>query len=134
MSEPQAATTRFCAQVLGPLLLIVGAAVLVRFDDLVLMIPAILQDAPLAFITGIFTLIAGMVLFAAHHHFGSITAILITVLGGLTIVRGVSLLFAPDIIASFANTLLTGSFAALIAGGLTLLLGVWLTFAGWFAK
>jgi len=134
MSEPQAATTRFCAQVLGPLLLIIGAAVLARFDDLVLMIPAILQDAPLAFITGIFTLIAGMVLFVAHHHFGTFTAILITVLGGLTIVRGVSLLFAPDIIASFANTLLTGSFAALIAGGLTLLLGVWLTFAGWFAK
>ncbi len=134
MTDAEAATTRFCARVIGPLLLIIGAAVLIRFDDLVLMIPAILQDSPLAFITGIFTLIAGMVLFAAHHHFGSAAAIVITILGGLTIVRGVSLLFAPDLIASFANTVLTSGAAVQIAGGVTLLLGAWLTFAGWFTK
>ncbi|MGD9814600.1 MAG: hypothetical protein AB7Q23_14640 [Hyphomonadaceae bacterium] len=134
MTDAEAATTRFCARVIGPLLLIIGAAVLIRFDDLVLMIPAILQDSPLAFITGVFTLIAGMVLFTAHHHFGSAAAIVITILGGLTIVRGVSLLFAPDLIASFANTVLTSGAAVQIAGGVTLLLGAWLTFAGWFTK
>lgn len=134
MTDAEAATTRFCARVIGPLLLIIGAAVLIRFDDLVLMIPAILQDSPLAFITGVFTLIAGMALFTAHHHFGSAAAIVITILGGLTVVRGVSLLFAPDLIASFANTVLTSGAAVQIAGGVTLLLGAWLTFAGWFTK
>ena len=134
MTETETATTRFCARVVGPLMLITGAVVIARFNDLVLMVPAILQDAPLAFITGIFTLIAGMVLFAAHHHFGSVTAILITILGGLTIVRGVSFLFAPDIIASFANTLITNSPAVLIACGVAALIGAWLTYAGWFAK
>ena len=52
------------------------------------MIPAIVGDAPLAFVTGIFTLIVGIVLFTAHHHFGSITAVVITIFGALTIVRG----------------------------------------------
>ena len=134
MTETQAAATRFCARVLGPLLLIVGAVVLIRFDDLALMIPAILQDGPLAFIAGIFTLICGMVLFAAHHHFGSITAIVITILGGLTIVRGVSLLTAPDIIASFANTLITNGPAVMIAGAIAVLIGAGLSFVGWFGK
>jgi hypothetical protein len=134
MTETETATTRFCARVVGPLMLIIGAVVITRFNDLVLMVPALLQDAPLAFITGIFTLIAGLVLFAAHHHFGSVTAIVITILGGLTIVRGVSLLFAPDLIASFANTFITNSPAVLIAGGVVVLLGAWLSYAGWFAK
>lgn len=134
MTASEAATTRFCARAIGPLLLIVGAVVMVRFNELAMMVPAILQDGPLAFITGIFTLICGVVLFAAHHHFGSPAAIVITVLGGLTIVRGVSLLLAPDIIASFANTLLVYSPGAMIAGGLAALVGAWLTYAGWFAK
>ncbi|MGQ0532150.1 MAG: hypothetical protein ACT4OF_05580 [Caulobacteraceae bacterium] len=134
MTDTQAATTRFCARVVGPLMLIIGAVVIARFDDLTLMVPAILQDAPLAFITGMFTFIAGMVLFAAHHHFGSVTAIILTILGGLTIVRGVSLLLAPDIIASFANTMISNGPGVLIAGGATALIGAWLAYAGWFAK
>lgn len=137
MTEAQAATTRFCARVVGPLLLIIGAVVLVRFDDFALMIPAIVGDAPLAFITGMFTLIAGVILFAAHHHFGSLAAILVTLLGGLTIVRGVSLLFAPDIVASLANTLITNGPAVMIAGAIAAiaaLIGAYLTFEGWFAK
>lgn len=134
MTESQAATTRFCARVIGPLMLIIGAVVIVRFDDLALMIPAITGDAPLAFITGIFTLIVGMVLFAAHHHVGNLTAIVITILGGLTIVRGVSLMLAPDIIASLANTALRYGPPVMIAGAIALLIGAWLTYAGWFAK
>ncbi|MGD9966216.1 MAG: hypothetical protein AB7T59_06825 [Hyphomonadaceae bacterium] len=134
MTESQAATTRFCARVIGPLLLIVGAVVIVRFADLALMIPAIVGNAPLAFVTGIFTLIAGMVLIAAHHHFGSLTAILITVLGALTVVRGVSLLLAPDLVASVANAMIGNGPVVMAAGAVTALIGAWLSFAGWFAK
>lgn len=134
MTAAESATTRFCARVIGPIILIVGAVVLARLNDLVMMVPAILQDGPLAFITGIFTLICGMVLFAAHHHFGSAAAIVITVLGGLTVVRGISLLLAPDIIASFANTLLIYSPGAMIAGGIAVIIGAYLTYTGWFSK
>lgn len=134
MTESEAATTRFCARIIGPVMLIIGAVVIVRFDDMALMIPAILQEGPLAFITGIFTLIAGCVLFAAHHHFGNITAIVVTIIGGLTIVRGVSLLLAPDIIASFANTMITNGPAVMIAAAVAAIAGAWLSYAGWFAK
>ncbi len=134
MTDAQAQTTRFCARVIGLVMLIIGAIVLVRFNDLVLMMPAILQDAPLAFITGIFTLIAGCVLFAAHHHWTSATAILISILGVLTIVRGILLMLAPNMIAGFANQALTGGPAPWIAGAVAIVIGGWLTYAGWFAK
>jgi hypothetical protein len=135
MTEAQTATTRFCARVIGPVMLIIGAIVVLRFNDIVMMMPAILQNAPLAFITGIFTLIAGCVPFAAHHHWnGGFTAILISILGLLTMLRGVLLMLAPSMLAGFANQMLTAGPAPWIAGAVAILIGAWLTYAGWFAK
>lgn len=134
MTEQEAATTRFCARVIGPLMLIVGAIVIARMDTLPLLIPAILQDGPLAFITGMFTLICGLVLIAAHHHWSSTPAIAISVLAILTIVRGVTLMFAPSFLAGIANQVLNLGPGALIGGVVALLLGAWLTFIGWFAN
>lgn len=134
MTESQSATTRYCARVIGPLMLIIGAIVTIRFDDLMLMIPAMLQDAPLAFITGIFTLVLGLTLLSAHHHFGSAAAIAITIIAALTIVRAVTLLFAPDLVASLSTAMIRTGPAILAAGGVTMLIGAWLAFVGWFAK
>jgi len=134
MTESQTAATRFCARVIGPLMLIMGAIVIARFQEIVLMMPAILEDAPLAFITGIFTLILGLILFAAHHHWTSPTAILISLLGVLTILRGVLLMLAPDAIAGVATQALQAGPAVPVVGGVAMLIGAWLTWAGWFAK
>jgi hypothetical protein len=134
MTESQAATTRFCARAIGPLMLIIGAVVIARLGDLALTLPAILQDGALAFITGIFTLICGCILLAAHHHWNSPAAVVISLLGVLTIVRGVSLMLMPNLIAGLANQALSlGSFGW-IAGGVLALVGVWLTYVGWAAK
>jgi hypothetical protein len=134
MTEVQAATTRFCARVVGPLMLIIGAIVIIRFDAIARIVPAILQDGPLAFVTGIFTLICGVVLLAAHHHWTNAPAFVISLLGVLTIVRGVTLMFAPSFLAGLANQVLNLGPGALIAGAVALLIGAWLSFVGWFAK
>lgn len=134
MTEAQAATTQFCARVIGPLLLIIGAVVGARSADLALMLPAVLQDSPLAFITGLFTLIVGLVLFVAHHHWSSPTAIVISLISVFTILRGIVLMFAPGVLASFAQAAIGGAGAGVIAAGVVwLLIGAWLTFAGWLA-
>lgn len=127
-------TTRFCARIVGPLMLIVGAAVVARAGDLVLLIPAILQDGALAFITGVFTLICGLTLLSAHHHWSSPAAIAITVIALLTALRGVLLLFTPGFITSLAHQFLNLGPGAFIAAVLALIIGAWLTFVGWFAK
>ena len=134
MTEAQAATTRFCARIIGPLMLIVGAVILVRFDDLVLMMPAFLADEGLTFATGLFTLIVGLVLFAAHHHWSGPAPIVITIIGVLTILRGVLLMTAPGFVSGVADQLLSASPFAWIAGGVALLLGGWLAYAGWLSR
>lgn len=134
MTETQAAATRFSARVVGPLILIVGAVILVRFGDMALLIPGILGDGPLTFITGVFTLICGLVLIAAHHHWNSAPAIAISLLAVLTIVRGITLLFAPSFLTGLVHSFLNLGPGALVAGAVALILGAWLTFVGWFAK
>ena len=134
MTETQAATTRFCARVVGPLMLITGAVVIARAGDMVMLIPGILGDGPLTFITGVFTLICGLVLIAAHHHWKSAAAIAISLLGVLTIVRGITLLFAPSLLTGLVHQVLNLGPGAIVAGIVALLIGAWLTFVGWFAK
>ncbi|MEQ1820615.1 MAG: hypothetical protein ABL871_18585 [Terricaulis sp.] len=134
MTETQTATTQFCARVVGPLLIIVGAVVIARFNDMVLLIPGILGNGPLTFIAGVFTLICGLTLLAAHHHWSSPPAIAISLLAVLTIVRGVTLLFAPSLLTGLVHTFLNLGPGALIAGAVALALGAWLTFVGWFAR
>lgn len=134
MTETQTATTRFCARVIGPLMLIIGAVVFARWNDMLLLIPGILGDGPLTFITGVFTLICGLVLIAAHHHWNSAPAIAISLLAVLTIVRGITLLFAPSLLTGLVHTFLNLGPGAIVAGAVALLLGAWLTFVGWIAK
>lgn len=130
----KAEITHFCARIVGPLMVLLGAAVLARAGDMVLLIPAILQDGPLTFITGVFTLICGLTLLAAHHHWTSAPAIAISLIAVLTIVRGVTLLFAPDVLTGLVHTILNLGPGALVAGIVALLVGAWLSFVGWFAK
>ena len=134
MTEAQAATTRFCARIIGPLMLIIGAAVIIRFDAIAAIIPALFEDAPLLFITGVFTLIAGAILFAAHHHWTSPAAIVISLLGVLTLVRGAVFIAAPDFLASIATQAVQAQPALWIAGGVVLLAGLWLAYVGWLSK
>ncbi len=134
MTETQAATTRFCARAVGPLMVIIGAVVIARAGDLIMLVPAILQDGALTFITGVFTLICGVVLLAAHHHWNSAPAIAISLLAVLTIVRGVTLLFAPSVLTGLVHQFLNLGPGAIVAGIVVLVVGAWLGFVGWFAK
>ena len=130
----RAATTRICAAIIGPLMLILGLYVCTRFDDVARMIPALLHDEPLVFITGFFTLIAGVVLFALHHHWNNITAIIVSALALLTIFRGVVLMFQPSFLMDVSDQVLRAGPGVVIAGGVALLIGAWLSYAGWFAR
>lgn len=135
MTAAQALATRIAARIIGPLMLLVGAIVIARLDDITLLIPGILSDGPVAFVTSIFILICGVTLFAFHHHWKGLTAIVISFLAVTTIVRGVILMVAPNVVAGLAHAALTGAGPALIiAGVIALAIGAWLTFVGWFAK
>ncbi len=129
-----AARTRFAARIVGPFMLVVGAVVIAKFETLMLMMPAMLSDTALMFITGIFTLLIGLILFAWHHHWRGAAAIVISLIGLLTMLRGVLLMIAPDFLAGLAAAAMSAAPGAMIAGAFAVLLGLWLTYVGWLTR
>lgn len=134
MTEAQATRTRFMSQALGPILIAVAIVIFARYETLPMLLPTFTQQAPLILVTGVFTFIAGFFMLAAHHHFGSPAAIACTILAVIFIVRGLTLALIPDTVIGFATQIARVPVVLLGVTLLTGLVGVWLTFVGWFAK
>ena len=127
-------STRLMARTIGPVLLLTGAAVALRAAAVPQLIADLVRDQPLMLITGAFVLILGAVMIAAHNVWTSPAAIVVSLLGWITLVRGAVVLLLPDIVTTFAPYVIQYPQAIIAVGAVLVLLGLWLTFVGWFAK
>ncbi|QGZ93274.1 hypothetical protein [Terricaulis silvestris] len=134
MNEAQVAATRFCARVAGPFLILLGLMIFSRYETFPMLMPTMMQDAPLVMITGIWTLVLGLVFYTAHHHLGSAAATLLTMLALILVVRGAMLMVMPEVLINIAGQV-ADTHPMLLGITLVLgLLGAWLSYVGWFAK
>ena len=131
---PNPSRTRLMARIVGPFLLILGAALALRAHTLRPLLDAFLRDSPLLLLTGFVTLAVGLVMITAHNSWGNPPAVVISLLGWLTTLRGALLLLAPDVVVKLASAALQSSIFPLLAGAVTALIGLWLAFAGWSAR
>lgn len=126
--------TRVLARIVGPYLVVVAVTMFARRAALPLLLRAFMQDAPLVLATGAFTLIAGLVIVAMHHHWTGAAAIVISLIGVAAAVKGALLMAAPEIGAGMTASIVRAPLLLLVAAGVELLLGVWLTLVGWLSK
>jgi uncharacterized protein YjeT (DUF2065 family) len=134
MTEEQAQRTGLLARALGPFLLLLALIIFARYETLPAVLPPFAQEAPLILVTGVFTLLFGCLMFAAHHHFNAPSAFAVSVLALIFIVRGISLALVPDLVIAMATQV--ARVPVIMLGVTTVfgLIGAWLTFVGWFAK
>jgi len=126
--------TRMLARIVGPYLVIVAVAMFARLDTLHLLFPAFMQDGPLAFVTGAFALMAGLVVIAFHHHWSSPAAIAISLIGFAAALKGGLLMIAPTLGSAMSVAVVQALPVLIIAIVLELALGLWLSYVGWFQK
>ena len=89
-----------------------------------------LADAPLVLISGVFTLFGGLAIVLLHNYWsGGALSIVVTLVGWLTLIKAIVLLVLPPakLVALYGEV---SPAHILISGSLTLLLGVYLTIAG----
>lgn len=129
-----AVRTRTLARIVGPYLVIVAIALLVRLADLPLLLPAFMQDGPLVMATGAFTLIVGLTMLVAHHHWSTWAAIAISVIGIAAALKGASLLIVPELDSAMTAVVVRTPPLLLVAVVVELLLGIWLSFVGWVSN
>lgn len=127
-------STRFIARVLGPFIVVVGASVALGAPDMAAFAQAFFQDSVLVFVTGAFTLALGLIILAAHLKWNGLAAIIISVFGIVTTLRGALLLLAPDAVSALTANLVHMPDIAYIPSGIAALIGLYLSFVGWVGK
>jgi hypothetical protein len=134
MTEAQNKTTRGFAKGLGLFLILFGIGVGMRATIMGALIPAFFQDGALVFVTAAFGLGIGCALVAAHHHFGSLAAIIITLFGWITLIRCAVLLVAPQLMSQLVSVAMQLPALPLIPAAIAVLIGIYLSFVGWFSN
>ena len=122
--------TVFLARLFGLYCIIMAAAMLTQPAAFVTIVHAFVADAPLVLIAGVFTLFGGLAIVLLHNYWsGGALPVIITLLGWLTLIKAVVLLVLPStrLVALYGGVSPTH---ILISGVLTLLLGIYLTVAG----
>ena len=107
-----------------------AAAMLPQPEAFVTIVQAFVADAPLVLIAGVFTLFGCLSIVLLHNYCsGGALPVIITLLGWLTLIKAVVLLVLPStrLVALYGGVSQTH---ILISGSLTLLLGIYLTIAG----
>ncbi|OWL93514.1 hypothetical protein B7435_33055 [Mycolicibacterium peregrinum] len=131
-AQPESeARTRVLARVLGPYLVIAALAALVRAPDLSKLLAEFQGNVLWSWVTGAFVLLTGLIVIAVHQYWRGVAAILISVLGWLTGVKGVLLLVIPQRYLSFGDTMINAKGWWLGTMAVTSLVGLYLTYVGW---
>ncbi len=124
------ARTVFLARLFGLYCLIMAVAMLLQADAFVTIVHALMADAPLVLIAAVFTLFGGLALVLLHNTWsGGALPVIVTLIGWLTLIKAVVLLVLPSakLAALYGGVSQTH---ILISGSITLLLGIYLTVAG----
>jgi hypothetical protein len=125
--------TRAFARVIGPILVIVPGIVFVQAPDMRLYLTSFFANPALVFITAAIMLFAGVLVVANHQYWSSPTAIFISLFGWFVVLRALALLLFPKQYEALG----LGPGAVLLGRsvfGVIVLIGLWLTWAGWIAK
>lgn len=118
--------SRFLAKLMGPTLLAMSAAILVNRGAMQQIAAQVANDYAVIFLSGILLLVCGLAIVHAHNVWLGWPA-LVTALGWLAIIGGLIRMFLFPYASQIASRLTATPAAILIAAGIMLALGAFLT-------
>ncbi|HEY1926730.1 MAG TPA: hypothetical protein VGG92_04630 [Caulobacteraceae bacterium] len=125
------ARTRTLARIVGPYLVVMGVMLFELRGALPTLLPAFMQDGPLVLASGAFTLMAGLAIICAHHHWTGASAVVISLIGVGASLKGATLMIAPGLGSDLTAAVVRTPSILIVAATVALLVGLWLSFVGW---
>ncbi len=122
------------ARVIGPFLVIVTGILVARAPRLGPILSAFFQNEALVWMMGALLFFCGLLIIAFHPYWSSPAAVMISLFGWFLAIRGIILLAAPQLILRGGIASLHLVPAVRIGFFLLVLIGLWLTYVGWFTK
>ena len=121
----------FLARLMGPVFLVVGAALLLNGAMFRALTQEFLDSDALIFLSGLITLPAGLAVVLTHNVWSADWRVLITILGWLMVIGGAVRLLAPRRAIAIGRTMLANPAALQISAGVNVLIGALLCFFGY---
>jgi hypothetical protein len=123
--------TRLFARVLGPYLLVAALTMISRTAYMRSMIDAFTADAVWPWVAGAFVLPMGLVVIALHPYWRGPAAAIVSLLGWLTVFKGIGLMVFPQVYLPMGHTVLNATPWWQIVSVFVALVGLYLTYVGW---
>lgn len=125
-------TSFFIAKLLGPMFLVVGAALLSRPEAFRALLKEFVASGALMYLAGFLGLLSGLALLLVHNVWAPDWRLVITLIGWATLVRALVTIFRPQAIISLADRLVEFKNAFPAAAAIDLVIGAALSYFGYF--
>jgi uncharacterized protein YjeT (DUF2065 family) len=119
------------ARLLGPVLVVVGAAALIQPDRVRRLAREFLDGEALLFLSGLLTLTAGLAVVNTHNRWQAGWPVVITLLGWLMALAGIGRLLLPDTLKAIGSGMIEKTGWLRAPGAAFLALGAFLAWHGY---
>lgn len=123
--------TRLFARVLGPYLVVAALTMISRIAYMRSMIEAFAADPVWPWVAGAFVLPMGLVVVALHPYWRGPAAVLVSMLGWLTALKGLALMAFPHSYLAMGQTAVSATPWWQASSAVVALVGLYLTYIGW---
>jgi len=124
----------FIARLIGPLFVVLGVGILLNQAVYADMIGQAVLIPVLIYLTGMLALTAGVAMLNGYHAWTADWRVVITILGWIMVIAGIVRIVLPVVTAVLAIGLYSGSSAMPIVAVIVLVVGVFLSYQGYFRK
>ncbi len=126
-------TSIFIAQIFGLCYLIIGAGLLFNRKTFQRIMDDFCKNASLVFYGGLLALVTGVVIILTHNVWVANWTAIITIIGWLALIKGIWIIVFPNTVSKFMQAYQKNENLLMVHSIFALLLGVVLTFFGFFA-
>ncbi|MEE8252670.1 MAG: hypothetical protein V3R17_01920 [Hyphomicrobium sp.] len=124
-------TSLFLAQLIGPVLIVMGLGLLFRHTEFHEMATDFLASRAMIFLSGLLTLVAGLAIVNTHNLWEFGWPVIITILGWLAVIGGVFRILFPGSVQSMGTSMLDKPATMTVSGAIQIVLGLWLSYVGY---
>jgi hypothetical protein len=121
------------ARVLGPYLVIITCAALARASHLRTLLRDFGSSSVWPWVTGAFVLLGGLTVVALHQYWRGTAAVIVSLIGWLTTLKGVALVAFPRPYISAGESAVDGTWWWIVMV-IVALAGLYLTYVGWIPE
>lgn len=124
----------FIARVFGLCYLIIGAGFMFNRKAFQRIMDDFCKNAALLFFAGLLALVIGVVIIITHNIWVADWTVMITIIGWAALIKGIWIIVFPDTVYKFMQVYQKNENLAILHPNVALILGVVLTFFGFFIK